>query len=188
MRAITPQLLEALRGGSHEAYKEIYLRYWGPVRNYLVKLLRSEAEAEEIAQNVFMLLWEKRGQIDPDRNIQGYIYRIAHNSALKHLRDNHPWESYRDLAESALATIEHADSDIIAREKELLVRMVLERMPGQRRMVFELSHYGGLTNEQIAERLGITRGNVAAHLAHARKDMKEVKDLLTIMFAVMLAG
>lgn len=188
LNAITPQLLEALRGGSHGAYQEIYLRHWGPVRDYLATLLRSEHDADEIAQNVFMALWEKRGQIDPGRNILGYIYKMAHNNALKHIRDKRPEVNYHDLAELALVNVEHADSGMLAREKELLVRVVMERMPSMRRKVFELHHYAGLTNEQIADRLGISRSNVAAHLAHARRDMKEVKELLAIMVAMLLAG
>jgi len=62
---VTVELLEALRDGDHEAYKTVYLHYRGPIENFLYKLLRSREEAEEIAQHVFMTLWERRAELDP---------------------------------------------------------------------------------------------------------------------------
>ena len=51
---VTPELLEALRDGSHEAFQTVYVHYRGPIENFLYRLLRSREEAEEIVQNVFM--------------------------------------------------------------------------------------------------------------------------------------
>ena len=67
---VTVELLEALRDGDHEAYKTVYLHYRGPIENFLYKLLRSREEAEEIAQHVFMTLWEA-GRVGP---FQKYPY------------------------------------------------------------------------------------------------------------------
>ena len=72
---VTVELLEALRDGDHEAYKTVYLHYRGPIENFLYKLLRSREEAEEIAQHVFMTLWERRAELDPSKISVPYSIR-----------------------------------------------------------------------------------------------------------------
>lgn len=74
---VTPELLGSLRDGSHEVFQTVYVHYRGPIENFLYRLLRSREEAEEIVQNVFMVLWERRAELDPAKNIKTLLYTIG---------------------------------------------------------------------------------------------------------------
>ena len=94
---VTVELLEALRDGDHEAYKTVYLHYRGPIENFLYKLLRSREEAEEIAQHVFMTLWERRAELDPSKNIRTLLYTIARNAVVNLFKRQRVFEKYQKM-------------------------------------------------------------------------------------------
>lgn len=171
---ITPNLIEQLRSGSQQAFKTIYIHYYGSLEKFLFALLRSKQEAEEMAQDVFMKVWEKRESLDPSQNIKSFIYTVARNAALNLFDHRKVVDRHSRTAEFSLNEETTSEDILIARETELLIKIVVGRMPKIRRMIFELHHYDNMDNSAIAERLGISKTNVANHIALARKDIKKV--------------
>lgn len=168
------ELLTALRLGDHTAYEKIYLHYASSVKNFLRTLTRSHEVAKEITQEVFITLWEKRDKIDPCKNISGYLYTIAKNAALKHFRDN---KLVKDEISAAVDPFENnstPDEIIIGKEKEILIEIAISRMPPQRKKIYELSRIEGLSNAEIAKKLGISKNTVENHITSALKDLREV--------------
>ena len=70
---VTPELLTALRCGDHRAYDKVYLNFFGPLVDFLTVLLHDCEEAKEVAQEVFLKVWENRDRVDPSKNIKGFI-------------------------------------------------------------------------------------------------------------------
>ncbi len=176
-------VLQALKEGNHDAYDEVYIRYRDPIYNFLKILTRSDVAAEEIAQEVFVNVWEKRDKINPAKNIKSYLYTIARNAALQYFNRQKVHGRFTDFS-AAAGNSESVSSEelVIAKETEILIEIALSRMPAQRRRVFEMSHYEGLSNEIIAEQLEISKSNVTSHLSNARKDIKEVLALFILLF------
>ena len=182
MQRITSDVLLALKEGDHEAFREVYIHFKSPIKFFLRMLTRSDFEAEEITQEVFITLWEKHRNIDPGKNIKGYLYTIARNRVLKKLRDAKGMEGYGNLEDFNVADTESPPDDVlISREKEIIIRIAIEHMPAQRKRIMELCRYEGLSNEEIAVRLNISRQNVATHLTYARQDLKKVLTMLTAL-------
>lgn len=181
---MTPELICKLRDGSQEAFKTIYLHYYGSVENFLFSLLRSREEAEETAQDVFMTLWEKRERLDPSHNIRSFIYTTARNAALNLFDRRKVMDRFSKMAPVPINDETTSEDMLIARETELLIRLVVARMPKTRRRIFELNHYENMDNTEIAEKLGISKANVANHLALARKDIREVIRMLILLLLV----
>ena len=183
MKRITPEILYALRNGEAEAYRVVYLHYITPIRDFLTPLLRSADDAEEMAQDILLNLWENRAKIDPEKNIKSYLFTIARNAALDHFRHKQVQQKY------AVEYQHHGEKDVSgdeildAKESELLVRIVYSRMPPQRQKVFELSRWEGLTYEQIAQQLKISRKAVEYHISAA---LKEIKKILTFCLAFII--
>lgn len=170
--AISAGLLEALRGGDHEAYNAVYVHYRDMIGNFLYKLLRSREEAEEITQNVFMTLWERRSELDPSRNIRTLLYTVARNAVMNQFKRRKVFEKYQQSNDPDDTENLTAEDILIAQERELLIELTVENMPEMRRKIFEMSRREHLSNEDIAEQLDTSRQNVANHLSQALKQIK----------------
>ena len=177
---VSKKTLEAMRSGDHDAYREIYIHYIDSVTDFLKMLTKSPEDAEEIAQDVFVSLWEKRDKIDPSKNIRGYIYTYARNAVLNYFKHKKVEDKYMRFAANAVQRYETSDDIVIARETELLIMIAVERMPAQRRRVFQMSRFEGLSNDEIAMRLNISKNTVENHITTAVKDIRRVLATLVL--------
>ena len=74
------------RAGSEDAFRELVERFEGPVFNLIVRMVRRDALAEELAQEAFLKAWKALGRFDPERRFSSWLFKIAHNTALDALR------------------------------------------------------------------------------------------------------
>lgn len=179
--AITRQDLTALRDGDHAAFEKVYLHFFNPLRFFLFALLKSMDQAEEICQDTFANLWHNRANIDPDKSIKSYLYTTTKNQALNLFRNKKVHDTYTSRALNSAESLDY-DDQVVVRETELLIRLVVSRMPKQRKKIFEMSRYEGLSNEEISKELGISKNAVEKHITFALKDIKEVLSLFLLLF------
>lgn len=170
--AITVKLLGELRDGDHEAYNVVYRHYRDLIVNFLFKLLRSREDAEEIAQNVFMALWERRAELDPEKNVRTLLYTIARNAVMNQFKRQKVFEKYRKQSAADDTESLTAEDILIARERECLIEITVGKMPSKRRKIYEMSRQENLSNEDIAQRLDTSRQNVANHLSQALRQIR----------------
>jgi RNA polymerase sigma-70 factor (ECF subfamily) len=173
-KPIDSALLSALCAGDQQAFEAVYLRYVSSIRHFLTFLTRSNDIGQEIAQDVFVTLWERRKNIDPQKNISGYLYTIAKNCALKHFNAQKGVSTAELSLVDRLQNAASADAELTAWETEQLVEVVVARMPAQRRKIYELSRKEGLSNGEIADRLNISKNTVENHITTALKNLRKV--------------
>lgn len=183
-QSISSRDLEALRDGDPLMYDKVYLRWRKPIHMLLLKLTGSEAEAEDIAQDVFVSLWTTREKIDPSKDIRHYLYLMARQSAIKYFRKQKAKGNYLQSREWDNAGMSSSDDIVISKELELLKDIAISRMPEYRRNIFMLSHNENLSNGEIAERLHITKETVYSQLSIARKQIKELIQLAMILLVI----
>lgn len=179
--SVTKEMLSGLNAGDSQAFDSIYLYCFEPIQAFFRLLLHNDAEAEELCQELFVRLWENRRTINPNLNFRSYLYTIAKTSAMKYLRHKQVENKYAnfrlredpDLGGSS-------DEGMMESELSLLIRISLEKMPEQRRKVFEMSRFDNLSNGEIASRLNIQESTVRAHLHHALKEIKNVIAVLAL--------
>lgn len=164
-------LARRFAAGDLDAVRQIYARYAGAVHTVAVARLRDPALAEEAVQDAFVKAWRAAGTFDPDRDLSPWLYQIARRAAEDIARR----ESRRPptiglgaaLSNGELATT--VDDSWDAWEA-WQVRSALSDLPGDERELVRLTHYVGLSQSQIAQRLGIPLGTVKSrvHRAHRR--------------------
>lgn len=172
---------KALREGDAEAFEEIFITYFGKVKYFINGLLKSDADAEELAQDVFVKLWINKQFIDPQKSLNAYIYTMARNAALNHLKSISVHSNYLkeyQQEESACVT----EESIHAHETELLIELSVSNMPPQRQTIYRMSRNEGITNEEIAKKLGITKKTVENQLSLALQELRKVVALLSVFF------
>ena len=160
-------------------FEKIFKTYFAPVKNFVSKLVKSEDDAEDIAQDVFTQLWAKPDVWHDNPEIDRYIYRMARYQALDCIKIQvNRFE--RGLVDAPLHEVEKVSSElsavdpIICDEAELLLRMALDRMPEKRREIFSMSRFEGLSHKEIAERLGLSVRTVESHIYSALSALKSV--------------
>lgn len=179
-RRIPKESLLLLKAGNHKAFEKIFLTYYEKIKNFIIVLIRDEDLGDEMAQDIFAHLWQYRHQIDPDKNFNAYLYTIARNavynySKRKMVRDKYV-QNYQQNDE-----MPDAEEIYIADELELLIDIAVSRMPNQRRIVFEMSRNQGLSKDEIAVKLNISKNAVEKHLRFALQTLREIMAVLIVL-------
>jgi len=169
---IDKETLEALRHGDHKAFKAIFIKYYNKTKAFIDGYIKSDTDAEDMAEDLFVNLWVNRRSIDISKSFNAYLHTIARNAAInflkhkqiqdKYVNEMPEWESHYS-----------SEEDYIAKELGLLVDDVVDKMPEQRKQIYILSRNEGLSNGEIAERLNTTKRNVESQLSLALKELRK---------------
>lgn len=178
------KLALGLSAGDPCAWEALYKKLYDPLTRFVLHIVRSKEDASDISQEVFAYLWKNPHKIQADKNIRSYAYKIAKSLAYDCLSRRAKAEGFASLSEypepPAVEDISPNDV-IIADETRVLLAMALETMPEQRRQVFELSRYEGLSNEEIADKLKISKKTVENNISLVKKELKELLYLVAIL-------
>jgi len=171
--AIDPDSIASrIARADQEALEESYRTYGPAVRAYLRRFLRP-GEVDDVLQVVFLEVWRSRARIDPSRPFEGWLFGIARKRAIDQLRrsshDVVPVETVREL----VGPDGEDFADRVAWSAEL--RAGLSRLPDEQRNAIELSYFSGLTQAEIADRLGVPVGTVKARMA---RGMNKLTDMM----------
>jgi RNA polymerase sigma-70 factor (ECF subfamily) len=160
-----------LAGGDSRAVEDVYEALGPRVLSYLRRRVPYD-EAEDVLQRVFFEVWRSRDRFDPGRSLEAWVFAIARRRAIDHLRRPHhvtvPIELVRDLAD----TDGRATADSLAWAGE--VHRGLDRLPAEQRQVLQLAYFGGRTQVEIADQLGLPLGTVKARMFRGLRRMGHV--------------
>lgn len=165
------QLISLLKNGDMQAFDELYWKYQKAVYQNAFKLTHDTLIAEDIVQEVFISLWEKRDSLDTDRSIGGWLFVSSYNRAVnvlkKKLRESLAFKNM------ALAETEaDKESDLTGIQLEILEKAITKLSP-QKRRAFELCKLQGKSYEETAALMGISKHTVKEHLSGAIHFIKE---------------
>lgn len=179
------KLLYRLKEGDRDAFNSVYWRYSSKVYNTVLYLLNDSDLAEDVVQELFLTIWEKRENIQPELNFEAYISTIARNLAYKYVEEalhkNFPVEEFKDaklISSSEEDTIE-ADS---LRE---YIFSVISSFPEMRRKVFIMSRFENLSHTEIAEKLALSERTVESHIYQALKELRKVLGNKAVAFILI---
>jgi len=178
---IEKKTIQELRDGDHAAFEMVFIAYFNKVKHFINGLLRSEDDAEELAQELFVKLWINHDTINLEKSFSTYLYVMARNAAINFLKSKFVRESYaNDLSN----TEEYVNSEDIlyAKETDLLIKMTVSQMPDRRKQIYKLSRNEGLTNDEIASQLNISKKTVENQLSLALKELRNIISLFLMFF------
>ncbi len=167
-------LLLRLQVGDHVAFEKLYQLYSPMLYTNLLKLTKSQDTAEDFLQDIFLKLWQRREDIDSEGSLKGYLTTIAYNLFKKSIRKLN--------IENQLTTfLQHSKSELSNDVEEFidfndtneLLHRAIDKLPPQRRKVFQLCRIEGHSYEQAAGILGVSSGTIHDHISKANKFIKQ---------------
>jgi RNA polymerase sigma-70 factor (ECF subfamily) len=169
-----PGLVERLRAGDPRAFEELVIAYQHRVFGVALRMLGSRAEAEEIAQEVFLRAHRALADFRGDARLGTWLYAIASRLCLNRLAsaDRRVARGDAALAEVPAAAPDAADAAEHA-QRDAALRAAIAELPEERRIVLVLRDIEGLTYDEIAEALALEPGTVRSRLHRARMKLKD---------------
>ena len=167
------ELLELVINGSRQAFGELYTRYKGQLMRYCKQFLKDETGSEDVVQDVFLQLWEKRDSIGTIVSFSGYLHTLAQNRILNMFRqfDVHSRFARHILMNEKDTTNETEDS-IITNDYVELLNKAIECLSPRQKEIFQLSRIQGLTYREISELMQISLDTVQEHASLALKKIR----------------
>jgi RNA polymerase sigma-70 factor (family 1) len=168
------ELLLLLQNGNEQAFEKIYKFYSTRLYGNLLKLVKSETEAQEILQDVFLKIWDNRQRIDIGKSFRSYLFKIAENKVYDFFR-----KAARDKKRKAqlisLATNEYVPVEELwqSDEKSAILQKAIDSLPPQRQLVFRLCKLEGKSYKQVSELLGISVSTISDHIVKATKSIRD---------------
>jgi RNA polymerase sigma-70 factor (ECF subfamily) len=154
-------------------FEQLFKEHFAPLCQFAVQFVQDADAAKDIAQKVFINLWENRGHIDPQKPVRSYLYTSVRNRCLNYIRDNKKYRSQTlDLKLMEGAFFFEEDNPGLS-DLERQIRAALESLPEKCRQVFEMSRFEDKKYKEIALELDISEKTVEAHMSKALKTLKE---------------
>lgn len=152
------------------ALKALYSQYFLSIQKFLCHRSRNLTLAEDLAQDTFFKLWENRDKINPEKSLKNYLYQIANNLFIDHIRRVKIERQYTDYQAFTSDFEQHPEIDIA-------VQIAIDKLPEKLKVVFVLSRAEGFSYKEIAQTLNVSVKTIEYRIYTALEFLKkELKD------------
>jgi RNA polymerase sigma-70 factor (family 1) len=186
------ELWRQVKQGDRFAYDQLYHLYASPIFAMVYKHIPNRADAEDILQDVFIDLWDKRLDISIENSLFNYLYTMARNRTLRYIKKTAARPESLELLQQLMHEHEmpmvlqdvYSESEI--RHIESKISNEVDELPEQMKKVYQLNQDSGMSISQIAELLLISPNTVKNHLSKVRKRLRHtVSKMATVFFTFL---
>ena len=176
------KLLRLLISGNEDSLQHIFERYYSTVLSFMIRQCRTEEDAEDLTQEVFLKLWNGRNNLSEVASLKAYLFTMSRNTFIDHLRKRVNQIVFEKVNEN-LSLLDDVDND----EQDLIntIYILAQQLPPKQLEVFKLRWIEGLSRKEIAERMEISVVTVDIHirkvLEHLRGKMR-TNNLMNLFF------
>jgi RNA polymerase sigma-70 factor (ECF subfamily) len=194
MSLITPKnehgLVKELSKGNLLAFNALYKEYSVRLYRFAFGYLKSKEEAEELVQEVFTIIWDKRKELRAELSFRSFLFTISFNMIRKHFRTKAHLAEFIRLQEGTGADSSTGD-DLNFQSLLEHIKKLVDQLPDRRREIFQKSRFDGLTIQEIADELNISHKTVENQLTEAlrflRTHLNQEALPLILFFALFLS-
>lgn len=180
-------LFRLLCNGDRNAFDQIYHTYWQKLFLYVVKVIRDKDAAEDIVQEIFVSLWQRRMEISNQSTLSGYLFTAARFKGINFIQDQlKKGKHVERLIDHFTSRQDTLNESIEAKELNTLIDHELEKLPSKMREVFVLSRKENLSHKEISEKLQISDKTVKKQINNALKHFRIVLNHDAVLSAGLL--
>src|ERR1700748_1259811 len=158
-----PQLLKQIAGGDRTAFQTLYGAYYESVRKYIVLFEPRQNNLDELTQDVFVRIWEKREKLENVQSFKNYLFLRTRHVVFNYIRALKV-HRLRDLEDGGEPVGGNLEDELLFRQYYSLAMEAIEKLPAGRRKVLKMSIDQGLSLDEIAAKLKISKAGVKKQL------------------------
>ena len=167
------QVVERLKAGERASFRYLFDLYGPRIHAFALSYLKNEADAEELLQEVFLKLWEVRGDLDSSKNIKSFLFKICINLIYDFIRKRNIEKAYQNYSvKNDTEYSENTWDEVIYEDMQRNLQQLISIIPEQRQRIFRMSKEEGLSNEEIAKQLNLSQRTVENQLYRAINFLK----------------
>lgn len=166
------KLVKKLRKGCHQSFTTLFHLYAKKLYNFSYKYTSSHAESEEIVQEVFLKIWNKKETINPKLSFNAFLITIAKNHIFNKIKKETNRKQYRAQIEHSSLITNETENKIIFADLAQIAKSKVDDLPPKRKQIFLLRRDSGLSVKEIAKQLGIAESTVENQMNKAIKTLK----------------
>jgi RNA polymerase sigma-70 factor (ECF subfamily) len=172
-----------------DCFERLFKELYTPLCRYCLQFLRRTDLAEEIVQEQFIVLWEKRNEINITTSYKAYLYKSVKNRSLDYLKSKFAKLTFESEEESIHIPFDtNPFEQAHQKELEKMIEKAIESLPQKCYAIFSMSRFGELSNKEIANQLNISEKTVENQITIAIKKVKEFLDKSMISILVILGS
>lgn len=174
-------ILTEIAAGNIQAFEQLFFQYQPKLVRFLEGLTHDLELSRDVAQDIFLSIWKDRKELKRVESISAYLYQMARYKVYDYFDHLFVTEQYAQMYLERASDIESDEEQLFARELQAMIQSVVQKMPHQRQLVYRMSREEGLSNDEIAIRLHISKRTVENHLTAALALLRKVVYLCLFM-------
>lgn len=162
-------LFHLIKEDSMEAFTALYMRYWEELYGYAWKILEDKAPVEDILQELFLHIWDRRKRLNIDHHVKAYLYKSLKNRIYNFLKANAVKNAHYEALFNSMSLL--AEEDVTIDRKDYIQRLLchLEALPGKMRAIARLYLLEGHNIKEISDQLSLSEHTVRNQLANVKR-------------------
>lgn len=180
------ELFNRIAAGDEKAFRVFFDSYKDRFYAVVFKMTRSDNVAEEIVQELFLKIWQKRELLYTVSNIDSYLFTALYRLIFKQYKKMAIERNLNSIIYNSPTFKNVTDETIMARESNRLITEAISKLPQQQQIVFTLSRQEGYTREQIAEHLKISPHTAKNHLLSATKAIRQHLGYMALLYLITM--
>lgn len=188
-------IISKLRAGDESAYRYLFSRHYPIMCHIAAQYVQDDFLAEAIAGDIIFHIWEIRNSLSITTSLRIYLVRAVRNRCLDYLKSKRMQHelSISKASQAEQTAVSYINSDdyplgrLLASEMEDRIANAIESLPDECRRVFKMSRFDGLSNHDIADRLGISVNTVKYHISHALQLLRtQLRQIIITAFVILI--
>jgi RNA polymerase sigma-70 factor (ECF subfamily) len=166
-------LFERMKKSDEKAFEILFHKYYGHLCLFATKIINDDVAAEEIVQDFFVKLWEKKDHLFIETSVKNYVFRSVKNLCLNFIQHNKTKLLYAQIVISEVENQFTDDNNYPEPDLQVKIEESINSLPEKRREIFRLSRQEGLKYHEIANKLNISIKTVETQMSLAMKTLRD---------------
>lgn len=164
------ELFQFIKKDNSNALKILFSKYYENLCYFAFSFVKEKQLSEEVVSDIFITIWEKRKKIIITGKVKSYLYTAVKNQSLNYLRKNKIHFEQLDAVDQLMLTVQtKADDQVNYDELKNVIDGLIDKLPGKRKLIFEMNKFDELSYQEIADILSISVSTVRNQMIKAVK-------------------